>query len=163
MDHQGNPSCRRWNENLNKKFGSRELWPIIGCGARFFPWKRGPSMVAELRLDDGTWASFLCERPPAKLLDAIFHKMLAFYEAAGRLSAKEILEIVPITFPRDNILDQDLYPVVGRFNVDAAIRDCQPYFSIVSWVTLCRKIAANDMENLASIFEVCTALAGNDK
>ena len=52
-------------------------------------------MVAELLMDDGTWSSFLCERPPNKLLDAIFEKRLAFYEAAGRLQPEKILEMRP--------------------------------------------------------------------
>ena len=33
-------------------------------------------MVAELLLEDGSWAAFLCERPHFKLLDAIFAKKI---------------------------------------------------------------------------------------
>ena len=117
-------------------------------------------MVAELRMDDGSWASFLCERPPGKLLDAIFEKRLTFYEAAGRLTPEAILSMIPITFPMNNVLDRDLYPGVGRFDVDAAIANNQPYFSMVSWVTLCRKIAAEDTTNLKAIFDLCTAMGG---
>ena len=109
-------------------------------------------------MDDGQWASFLCERPPPKLLDAILAKRLEFYEAAKRLQPEKIMSLIPITFPAVNVLDRQLFPGVGHFNVDAAMRIQAPYFSNVSWVVLCRKIAAEDMTNLASIFDLTTKM-----
>ena len=157
-----NDECLRWVANLNKQVGDKSKWPPIGCGSKFVPWKRGPSMVAELLMDDGKWASFLCERPPNKLLDAIFEKRLAFYEAAGRLQPEHFFQMIPITFPMTNVLDKDLYPGVGYFDVDAAMAMQRPYFSGLSWVTLCRKIAAEDMGNLESIFDLCTKMGVNN-
>ena len=98
---------------------------------------------------------FLCERPPNKLIDAIFAKRLEFYEAAGRLQPDQIFQMIPITFPMTNVLDKDLYPGVGYFDVEDAAAMQSPYFSALSWVTLCKKIAAHDMVNLASIFDMC--------
>ena len=112
-------------------------------------------MVAELMMDDGAWSSFLCERPPNKLIDAIFAKRLEFYDAAGQLQPDQILDMIPITFPMKNILNKDLYPVVGYFDVENAAAMQDPYFSAASWVTLCKKIAERDMVNLASIFDLC--------
>ena len=45
--------CARWVGNLRKEYGDKENWPQIGCGSKFVPWKRGPSMVAELMMDHG--------------------------------------------------------------------------------------------------------------
>ena len=55
----------------------------------------------------------------------------------------------------NNVIDKDLYPGVGYFNVEDAMAMQSPYFSALSWVTLCKKIAAQDMVNLASIFDIC--------
>ena len=77
-------------------------------------------MVSELKLDDGTWAAFVCERPPDKLLDCIFEHRLQFYEAAKKLRPDEIWHMISITFPTTNILDKELYPGVGRLDVGNA-------------------------------------------
>ena len=115
-------------------------------------------MVAELQHDDGTWSSFRCERPPEKLLDEIMKNRLVFYEAAGRLQPEQILDMIPISFPIVNVLDRDLFPGVGYFDVEKATGEHRPYFSNVSWITLCRKIAEEDMHNLGSIFDICEGL-----
>ena len=67
--HSDQEHCAQWIRNLDKTFPTG--WPEIGCGAKFAPWKRGPSMLAEILLESGEWKAFLCERPPTALLDAI--------------------------------------------------------------------------------------------
>ena len=79
-------------------------------------------------MDDGSWTSFLCERPPGKLLDAIFEKRLKFYDAAGKLSPDEVMDMIPITFPMANVLNKDLYPGVGIFEVERAMLEQRPCF-----------------------------------
>ena len=112
-------------------------------------------MVAEIQMDDRTWNSFLCVRPPQKLLDEIMKKTLQFYGAANRLDPKEIYDMIPITFPSANVLDRDLFPGVGKFDVERALGENHPYFSLASWVQLCQKIAQQDLNNLGSIFAIC--------
>ena len=70
-------------------------------------------MSAELLMEDNTWTSFLCERPPGELLDTIMEKRLALYEAAGKLQPEQTMTTIPITFPAVNVIDKDLYPGVG--------------------------------------------------
>ena len=132
--------CARWVGNLRKEYGDKENWPQIGCGSKFVPWKRGPSMVAELMMEDGTWSSFLCERPPNKLVDAIFAKMLEFFDAAAQLQPDQILDMIPITFPMKNILNTDLYPGVGYFNVENAAAMQDPYFQLLAGLHCVRKL-----------------------
>ena len=86
-------------------------------------------------------------------------KLAFFYEAAGRLRPENIMNLIPATFPMENVLDRDLFPGVGVFDVDRAMRERHPYFSNVSWITLCRKIVAGDMDNVGSIFDLCNTLA----
>ena len=38
-------------------------WPTLGCGGRFRPWKKGESMVCEVKDTDGTWSAFIAARP----------------------------------------------------------------------------------------------------
>ena len=113
-------------------------------------------------MDDAQWVSFLCERPPLKLLDSIYDKRLEFYEAARRLTPTQILRTTPVIFPAANAIDFDLLPGVGYFDVDAAMRDDAPYFSHVSWVALCHKIAEGDLENLACIYDLTTQMGATD-
>ena len=74
-----------------------------------------------------------------ELLDEIMKKRLQFYEAARRLDPKEIYDMIPITFPSANVLDRDLFPGVGKFDVEKALGENRPYFSLVSWVLRCQK------------------------
>ena len=98
---------------------------------------------------------FYVKRPPNKLIDAIFAKRLELYDAAAQLQPDQILDMIPITFPMKNVLNKDLHPGVVYFDVGNAAAMQDPYFPAASWVTLCKKIAEQDMVNLASIFDLC--------
>ena len=115
-------------------------------------------MLVEILLDSGEWKAFLCERPPAALLDAIFLRRYRFYDAAGKLSADQIWGMVPIVFPTTYQLNPELFPGVGKYAVDAANKEKMPFFSTISWITLCRKIAEKDLGNLKCIFDLCEEL-----
>ena len=84
-------------------------------------------------------------------MDVITLKRLAFCEAAGRLQPEQILGIIPITYPIltiNDILDKDLFPRVGLFDVDQALMasksdaEQRPYFTVDNWAVLCKRIAA---------------------
>ena len=48
------PELKRWVDNMANKFGSDILrWPDVGCGTKFVPHAKGPSMVAEIRMAHG--------------------------------------------------------------------------------------------------------------
>ena len=116
-------------------------------------------MVAQVEISPGIWESFLCERPPPKLLDMIMGCKLKFYEASKRLEASEIADLIPLTFPATNVLDQDLFPGVARFPVDRWEAEGRPYWSVASWMAFCMKICMGDMVNLGAVFEFCAAAA----
>ena len=115
-------------------------------------------MVSKIMMENGTRQAFLCDRPPDKLIDEMFKKRLAFYDAAAELEPEQILDQIPITFPIVNVLDRDLFPGIGIFDVEKAEKEARPYFSQVSWILLCQKIVLKGMNNLQSIWDVCTEL-----
>eukprot|EP00975_Prorocentrum_lima_P055198 11573443-Prorocentrum_lima.AAC.1 len=48
-----------------------DQWPKVGCGARFVPWAKGASLVAEIKMPDGTWEALMADRFPEQLHDEI--------------------------------------------------------------------------------------------
>ena len=144
---------QEWVAIMTKKHGDDCCkWPKIGCTANFVPWKKGPSMVMELKTKSGEWSSFMSARLPQELDDAIKAKHAAFYLAQKNITADDLLESLPICFPMTHIVDG--FPGVARYPVDEWERSGAPYFSEKSWCKLCMKIAANDLANLQSVMDV---------
>ena len=53
-----------WLQRMTDHYGPDVLkWPQPGCGARFAPWARGPSMVVEMKTEADERVAFLAERP----------------------------------------------------------------------------------------------------
>ena len=127
------------------------VWPANGCGAKFVPWARGLSMVVELQMADDSVEAFASDRLPTILDDEIKRKKAEFYEAARKLEADELLDIIPVTFPMTHLLKG--CPVVARYPVDEWEAQGCPYFSQRSWCSLCMKVAQKDETNLAGIME----------
>ena len=81
---------------------------------------------------------------------------LQFYEASGRLEARDIAELIPITFPMAHALDQHLYPGAVQFPNDDWEAGGRPCWAEASWVALSMKVATHDMGNLEASFEFCS-------
>ena len=113
-------------------------------------------MVAQVDIAPGIWESFLCVRPPPKLLDMLMGCKLQFYEASKRLLASEIAELIPLTFPVTHVLDQDLFPRVARFPVDRWEAEGRPTWTEASCVGFCIKVCRGDVTNLGAVFEFCS-------
>eukprot|EP00975_Prorocentrum_lima_P033682 7068762-Prorocentrum_lima.AAC.1 len=48
-----NPMTFWYNYRKERYTPSIDKWPKVGCGARFLPWAKGASMVAEMKMPDG--------------------------------------------------------------------------------------------------------------
>ena len=90
-------------------------WPKVGCGARFIPWAKGESMVVELRTELG-YEAFVADRIPPILDDEIKKNHADFYNAAAKLTAADLLDDLPMSFPVTHTLPG--IPCVARFPVD---------------------------------------------
>ncbi len=82
----------RHGEDFNK-------WPAIRCWAKFFPWRRGASIVAELQMDDGTWEAFMADRLPTELDDEIKKCRADFVKASKMMDPAEVQALMPKSFP----------------------------------------------------------------
>ena len=117
-------------------------------------------MVTALQMEDGSWIAFMCDRPPFRLLETINRNRVKFCEAAGRLQPEAILWDIPATFPAINVLDWAMRPCNGYFDVERAMGGGRrPYLSTMSWIILCRKIAAQDLWYLESSVDLCNEYA----
>ena len=89
-------ATKMWN-HMVKEFGEdwRE-WPIVGCGARFMPYKYGPSMVLVMEVNEGEFVSVLAERPPT-LIDEAFKatRVISYRQVMEHLVlSQQLLELV---------------------------------------------------------------------
>jgi hypothetical protein len=112
-------------------------------------------MVVELFvLEWGTWWSFMADRIPEALDDAIKGKKLAFMEAFKQLTPAEIKAEMPVMFPSTHIFDVTCLPGVARFPVDEWEKSGEPCLTQAGWAAMAMKVASKDMRNLQAIFDV---------
>ena len=112
-------------------------------------------MVVELMIPElNTWWSFMADRIPEALDDAIKAHKLAFIEAQKLLTAQEIMDQLPVVFPSTHIVDPKLLPGVSRFPIDDWKAAGEPSLTVSGWAALAMKIASKDLTGLASVFAV---------
>ena len=76
--------------------------------------------------------------------------------AAGKLSADDVKELIPTTFPITHTVPD--FPCIARYPVDQWATTGAPCFSTQSWYKLAMRIAHHDMDNLGKIFDFAKAL-----
>ena len=137
---------------LCEKYGpDYTLWPAIGCGARFSPFKRGQSQVAEFKLEDGSWTAFSAERMPQEFDDDIKKVHAEFFRASTFLKPDDLQYIIPITFPMSHIVAGAVFVGIAKYPVDEWIASGEPKITSAGWAKLCMKIATKDTVNLNGI------------
>ena len=109
-------------------------------------------MVCEIRARDGTWYAFMASRPPLHLWDEVYKVREAFYESLGALSAEEIYEHIPVTFPKTNALNPTAFPGISKFPLDLAIKNEAPELTEEGWAVLIMSVASKDMDRLDHLF-----------
>ena len=140
-----------------EKYGTNmDTWPQPGCGAMVVPWAHGPAKIIELRMSDGTRQAIRAERLPQQLDDEIKEVIFEWHEAAGRITAEEILEAVPTTFPTTYPTN---VPGVSKFDVQDWINKGKPTLTASGWVALCELIAQKNVKDLGFILELCHRMA----
>ena len=75
-----------------------------------------------------------------------------FREAAKMLSAEELQDVLPMSFPRTHVLHSTLFPGIAKYPVDDWIAEGQPCITEEVWTKLCLRIASKDRQNLENIF-----------
>ena len=146
------PILKGWVDDMYKEYGDEENWPKIGCGATFVPWKKGMSMVAEVKCADGRWEAFVADRLPTQLDDEIKRVHAAFFLAGKKLNEEELLKIIPISFPMTNHLKG--FKSIAKYPVDEWEKRNYPCFTTKSWCKLAMMIASKDLTNLHKCFDI---------
>ncbi len=99
----------------------------------------------------GEWQSFMADRLPIELDDAIKKKHADFYMAQKELTPTELMDVLPISFPVTHNLPE--FPGVSIYPIDAWEEAGSPMLTVVGWVKLCVRISKKNFERLESIFE----------
>ena len=137
-------------------------WPGqgMGCGAKFAPWKRGPSKIVQLLLDGKQeWIEFPAERLPKELDDEIKKVLYHWHNASKRITAEEIMDCVPLVFPKIGGLDPIKYPGISKFDREDWFKAGKPYLSQSGWIALCQIIARKDLINLQCVFDLADEMS----
>ena len=136
FEDKENP-LRQWTTSMCEQHGSDyKLWPRIECGARFSPFKRGESQVAELRLEDGSWTAFSAERMPHILDDEIKKAHAEFYKASTFLCADDLQDIIPITFPMTHVLTGPDFVGIAKYPIDDWVASGEPKITSAGWANM---------------------------
>ena len=88
----GSGPLAQWVEKLKLKYGDVSQWPKFGCNSQFVPWKKGKSMVAEIRIEGDQWEAIVCDRLPSKMDDAIKEHQREFYLASEKISLDRLAQ-----------------------------------------------------------------------
>ena len=96
------PASRMW-DHMCLTFGCCwEKWPIIGCGAGFVPYKKGPSMAVEMEFEKDKFMSVLTERPPTMIDEALkATKIISYQQIAKTLDFVKLFNWLSNVFPMD--------------------------------------------------------------
>ena len=145
IDHQGS-AADKWFQKMLEDYGEIEKFPHIGCGAKYVPWARGPSMVCEIQLRQfsGEWEAFLADHTPQALDDQL--KKLS-YDALSKsfqsLKPETILRAIPMTMPMTHLatISGKQMEGVAKYPLDSWINTGAPCFTTEKWAMICILIA----------------------
>ncbi len=132
---------------------NKQLWPDIGCGAKFRPWCRGASKILEIKTDEG-WVNIIAERLPEQLDDAIKDLQHQWHAACQRLEPDDILAFVNLIVPKLNQVPHAYG--VAQYNIARWKSLGSPTLTAAGWMALCRAISMKD-PNLNRILTICVA------
>ena len=114
-----------------------------------------------MRMEDGTWGSFMTARIPETIDDEIKKHNAAFLMAANTMSPDELFEIAPLSFPMTHPVPA--FPLIAKYPVDAWEEAGAPFFDEDSWIKFGKAVAKKDLRNLDSLFKVCEKEEENRK
>jgi hypothetical protein len=150
---------------MKNGFGDDPLkWPGqgMGCGAKFAPWRRGPSKIVEILIDGkNEWVAFPAERLPEQLDDEIKKVLYQWHNACTRITAEDIMKCIPLVFPKLGGLDPIKYPGISKFDRETWMKEQSPILSKSGWIALCEVIARKDLTNLQCIFDLAQSMSAS--
>ena len=156
-----NAELQEWVATLKDRHGDDvSTWPQIGCKSIFKPWARGASMVVEMLAENGKWLSFMADRLPEQLDDAIKGKQAAFHMATRLLSPQELQDVIPMGFPMTHEVEG--LPCIARYPIDMWELNGAPIMTTKGWAKLCMKIAEHDLDNLQNVFDLAVKHGGKE-
>ena len=88
---------------------------------------------------------------PQILDDAIKKQQAQFYKASEKLTAEELYDIIPMTFPMTLLFAE--FPGIAKYPIDLWEREGHLALDKKGWCKLIAKIASKDMLNLGLIFD----------
>ncbi len=89
---------------------------------------------------------------PQELDDEIKKYHADFYMAATFLHPEEVQDVLPVTLPMTNILNDELIGI-AKYPIDVWRDAGEPRITTKGWIKLCMMIARKDLEKLNSILK----------
>ena len=117
-------------------------------------------MVVEMMTHDGKWISFMADRLPEQLDDAIKGHHAAFHMATLQMTPEELQEAIPMGFPMTRVVDG--VPCVARYPIDMWELNGMPMMTTKGWAKLCMLIAQQDLKNLQNVYDTAVKYGGKE-
>jgi hypothetical protein len=146
-------------KKLQKEWGKDPAtWPELGCGKQYQPWALGQGLIIEyFSRSSGEWKSFRADLIPEVLDDAIKKKQVDFNASMNALTPQDVYDLISRTYPRANPVAMagfDHFPGLGFFYLKKWEAEDQPVLTTTGWLKLALKVAENDLEHLADVFNL---------
>jgi hypothetical protein len=116
-------------------------------------------MVVEHRASKKEWKNFRADLIPEVLDDAIKKRQVEWNTAMAALPPSDIYDLIPRMYPKVNpapLAMFDQFPGLGLFDIRQWNVEDQPILTRAGWLKLALKVAANDLENLQTVFNIAT-------
>ena len=139
-----------------------KTWDKHGCGSRFWPWKKGPSMVLAYKDRHGQWKAMMAEIFPPELDDLIKKAGSEIHDCINKTDFTKVYKEIPMTFPIT--YKHPSYPFLSKFPIDEWVANGAEYMTVKGWSMFFMAITEGCKSGvLAEIFEVASALNQHEK
>ena len=148
--------CWRWEGGRSRRDGAH----MPGCGLKYRPFKDGPAMLLELKVDD-TWVPILSELLPDHIVDRLMLAQAEWYQVTEMSEAKAIqLEIAKHAMhPSTCLIDGLPFTCIGRFPLEEYYASGHKAVTQVQWVKYFYEMARFASELPGSSFPLMEGLA----
>ena len=148
-DYKWKKTVHAWASQMRSRHGPTQNWPVVGCGARFYPTWEESTWVVEVRLAR-QWEAFAADPPPIEITDEV-NMLLArkylpepsslVHISRGFDPGKWGEEWLPFLPPQTHHYHN--YPFVAKYPLEAWELANRPSLSPSGWCKLALSISMN--------------------
>ena len=107
--------------------------------------------MCEIKVQDGSWSTFLAERMPTLVDNAIKSHQKEFFKALEHASPTDFFHSLPINLPMTHQIEG--VPFIARYPIDKWEENGHPYMSAEGWCEFVMRVSMNKLDTLDEVFQ----------